>query len=424
MIDVIFRDIRHDAGKFLFVRVSKRHFAADIHIQDLGHLLIDDDSIRLHINRGRKELSVFCTDAAALLPVAQVYKPVQAVQVIRADHGDTRDFPDFGLKLHPALIAFLPGEDRGIFLQCFSEVRLGRRADLLGYAQRRIVTGDLVKLPRQNIENGISESQRRYNERRTASDTGHRHPEPALIAKQVPHAHLLYEREPGPYGRDPLKKDSLAGLWCPRAHERSRRRGQRRHAGCRRGPCRGQNRQPHRIGEYRHRDHVFDGRKQVLKSPLIVNDSGNGQNSERPPGQSARQARGRRIADVLDADIPGGEAHGFHAANLRAVVFHHSRHRRERAQSCHQEEDHGKYIRQTAHSIGIHGEFFVALQRVSAQDVPLALFHLHGIQSGAQDHGHHIRDGGLLDELLPPQDRSLFAKRLQSLPQGIDLIPV
>ena len=227
MIDVILRDIRQGAGKFLFVRVSERHFTADIHIQDLGHLLIDDDPIRLHIKRGRKELSVFCTDAAALLPVPQVYKPVQAVQVIRADHGDIGDFPGFGLKLHPGLIAFLPGEDRGIVLQFFSEVRLGRRADLLGYAQRRVVAGDLFKLPRQNIENRVSESQRRDDERRTASDAGHRHPEPALIAKQVAHADFLYEGEPGPYGRDPLKKDSLAGLGRPRAHERSRRRGQR-----------------------------------------------------------------------------------------------------------------------------------------------------------------------------------------------------
>ena len=121
---------------------------------------------------------------------------------------------------------------------------IARYIGVLGQISGKIVLVYLAELLINDIVDGIAQSERGEQKRRTPCDAKHRHEKTLFVPENISCGHLGIKAEMLPYERDLFKEHLLARLGCALTHERCGTFLQRRNA--RRKCCR-------RCADYRYR---------------------------------------------------------------------------------------------------------------------------------------------------------------------------
>ena len=122
------------------------------------------------------------------------------------------DGPLIGPHTDSPVIAPQEGGDARIRFQCLHHFRAVRRIEARVYGDRRVVRHQVVKLPGQNIKDGVPQSESGRQQRCAAGNSDDRHPEALFVAEEISRADFLDKGQPLPDRSDIFEEDALAGF--------------------------------------------------------------------------------------------------------------------------------------------------------------------------------------------------------------------
>ena len=222
MADIVLADTSHCHRVFFLIIVEERDRIALFDPEVVRQFLIYDHRLIRRNQPGK--LSHLAVSAKSVSPRVKTYIILRGrVTVIsvcisrparRRSQRNAVDSSLIGPHTDSPVITPQKGGDARIRFQRLHHLRAVRGIETGVYGDRRVVRHQVVKLPGQNIKNGVPQSKSGRQQRCAAGNSDDRHPKALFVAEEISRADLLNKGKPLPDRSYIFEEDALAGFGC------------------------------------------------------------------------------------------------------------------------------------------------------------------------------------------------------------------